>query len=428
MIIQFVLFSVRYSSNILIQRRFSLSSSKRNVFKSLFDHFQYARKAKQAAQQRGIDLSNLTTEQQIKFKPILQLKSAFRVVNITMGLMAIIATSVWYKRRQKQIKSGKQIDDELKPIWMDLKYFKHKGAVIGNYLLPEQIVGKLNQVKNFQFNQSDCICASFPKSGTTLIQEIVYLIQTNFDYESAKEKDISDRYSFMEWPTVNLQQLSSNQTNKSRFFKTHLPPEFFNATFKQAKVIYVYRNPKDVTVSLFHFLRSINIELTYSGPWNQFVQSFLIDEVYYAPWWRHLNDYHSLNDSIFCVAYEDLLTNFRPTVRRLAAYLGKEKELTEEQLDKLEKWCSFDSMKKNPKVNYNWFREWGFVNKSFSFLRKGEIGDWLNHFDTEQSKSYDKMVSTRLSPSIPQFNYGISLENQQRLYDFHTKQNHSQSS
>ncbi|CAF4686880.1 unnamed protein product, partial [Rotaria magnacalcarata] len=59
-------------------------------------------------------------------------------------------------------------------------------------------------------------------------------------------------------------------------------------------------------------------------------------------------------------------------------------------------------MKKNPKVNYNWFREWGFVNKSFSFLRKGEIGDWLNHFDAEQSKSCDKMVSTRLSSLIPQ--------------------------
>jgi hypothetical protein len=47
--------------------------------------------------------------------------------------------------------------------------------------------------------------------------------------------------------------------------------------------------------------------------------------------------------------------------------------LTEEQLDKLEKWCSFDSMKKNPKVNYNWFREWGFVDKGFSFLRKGKF-------------------------------------------------------
>ncbi|CAF1554083.1 unnamed protein product, partial [Rotaria sordida] len=57
-----------------------------------------------------------------------------------------------------------------------------------------------------------------------------------------------------------------------------------------------------------------------------------------------------------------------------------------------------------------------------------EIGDWLNHFDVEQSKSYDKMVSTRLSPSIPPFNYGISSENQQRLYDFHVKKPPSQSS
>ncbi|CAF3178750.1 unnamed protein product [Rotaria sp. Silwood2] len=274
----FILYSIRNSPNLLIRRRFSLSSSKQNLFKSLFDHFQYARKAKKTVQQRGIDLSNLTAEQQIKLQPILRMKTAFRVVNITMGIMAVIATTVWYRRRQKEYKLGKEINDELKPIWMDLKYFKHKGAMIGNYLLPEQIVGKLKQLKKFQFDQSDCICASFPKSGTTLIQEIVYLIQTNFDYESAKKIDITERYSFLEWPTVHLQQLSLNQTNKSRFFKTHLPPEFFNETFKKAKVIYIYRNPKDVTVSLFHFLRSIKIELTYSGPWNQFVQSFLIDE------------------------------------------------------------------------------------------------------------------------------------------------------
>ena len=73
-------------------------------------------------------------------------------------------------------------------------------------------------------------------------------------------------------------------------------------------MIYIYRNPKDVTVSLFHFLRSINIELTYSGPWNQFVKSFLIDEIYYAPWWKHVNDYHSIQDKIFFVSYEELLT------------------------------------------------------------------------------------------------------------------------
>ncbi|CAF3313562.1 unnamed protein product, partial [Rotaria sp. Silwood2] len=56
---------------------------------------------------------------------------------------------------------------------MDLKYFKHKGTIIGNYLLSEQIVGKFDQLKYFQFNKNDLICASFSKSGTTLIQEIV---------------------------------------------------------------------------------------------------------------------------------------------------------------------------------------------------------------------------------------------------------------
>jgi hypothetical protein len=84
-----------------------------------------------------------------------------------------------------------------------------------------EIIRKLNQLKDFQFKSNDFICASFPKSGTTLIQEIVYLIQTDFDYQSAKQSDISERFSFLEWPTVQLQKLSSNQ---SRFFKTHLPP------------------------------------------------------------------------------------------------------------------------------------------------------------------------------------------------------------
>jgi hypothetical protein len=54
----------------------------------------------------------------------------------------------------------------------------------------------------------------------------------------------------------------------------------------------------------------------------------------------------------------------------------------------------------------------------------GEIGDWLNHFDVEQSKEYDQMVSNRVSPTIPPFNYGISLEDQQLLYDLDNKKQH----
>jgi hypothetical protein len=237
MINHLIFSSIRNCLIVRNPRYFSLSSPNGFVFKNLFNHFQFAKKAKKAALERGIDLDNLTAEQKVKLKPILKIQSVFRTVNLVMGIMGVIAVSVWYIRRKKQMQIGKEINEELKPIWMDLKHFKHKGAIISDYLLPEQIVGKLNELKKFDFNSTDCICASFPKSGTTLIQELVYLIETNFDYQSAKKIDISERFSFLEWPTIHLQKLSSqNSTEKKRFLKTHLPPIFFNQSFQKAKV------------------------------------------------------------------------------------------------------------------------------------------------------------------------------------------------
>lgn len=222
--------------NRIFIRRYSLSSSHGNLFKNLYSHFRHAQNAKKIAEQRGIILSKLTNEQKEKLRPIYRLQTAFRVVNVTMGLMAVTAFLVWNHRRNQRLEESKEINEELKPIWMNLKYFKHKAALIKEYLLPEQIVSKLNRIEQFEFEANDCICASFPKSGTTLLEEIVFLIQTNFDYSSAKKFDISERFAFIEWPTVKLDQLSSNKYEKIRFFKTHLPPRFFNETFSKAKV------------------------------------------------------------------------------------------------------------------------------------------------------------------------------------------------
>lgn len=39
-----------------------------------------------------------------------------------------------------------------------------------------------------------------------------------------------------------------------------------------------------------------------------FILLIFIVIVYYGPWWRHVNDYHELEESIFFVSYEELLT------------------------------------------------------------------------------------------------------------------------
>lgn len=265
-------------------------------FRNLFNHFQYARTAKKKMAEKGLDLQNLTEEQKLKLKPIYRLQSAFRVVNVVMGSMGLIAFLVWYSKKKSEEDKSELIEKTFHPVWVNLKHFKHRGALIDHYLIPEQVVEKLNDLKSFEFQSNDLICASFPKSGTTLLQELIYLIENDFNYDLAKKKDLSERFAFLEWPTTQLKKISSSSSHSDkRFFKTHLPPRFFNQSFQKAKVthsfiqlflffidrfkvIYIYRNPKDVTVSFFHFLRSINIELTYSGPWDQFVHSFLLDE------------------------------------------------------------------------------------------------------------------------------------------------------
>ena len=215
-------------------RRSSLSSSRSYFFQSLFNHFQHSRKAKKALQERGIDLSRLTAEQAEKFKPILRLRSAFRVVNVVMGVMGITAFAVWYSRRAKNFNRAKEIEEDFKPVWMNLKSFEHKGALINNYLLPEQIVEKLKDLRDFQFRPDDCLCVSFPKSGVTLVQELLFLLENNFDYSLAQAKDLSERYTLLEWPSVQLARLDTLEHR--RFFKTHLPPQFFNDSFPKAKV------------------------------------------------------------------------------------------------------------------------------------------------------------------------------------------------
>jgi len=247
-------------------------------FRNLFNHFQFAKNAEEQLKKKGIDINNLTVEQEKKLKPLFRMRKAFQMINVVTGAMGLLAILVWYSKKKKEEKENETIEENFQPIWFQLKHFQQKAALIHQYLLPEQIISKLKEIQSIEFNRNDIICSSFPKSGTTLLQELIFIIENDFNFDLAKKKDLSERFRFLEWPNTNLKDLSRQSNQKQRFFKTHLTPKFFNESFSKAKVFYIYRNPKDVCVSYFHFLRSINIDLTYSGPWNQFNQSFLLDE------------------------------------------------------------------------------------------------------------------------------------------------------
>ena len=54
------------------------------------------------------------------------------------------------------------------------------------------------RVKDLKVYEDDIFVVTFPKCGTTLTQELVWLINNNLDYEKALQVNINDRFPFLE--------------------------------------------------------------------------------------------------------------------------------------------------------------------------------------------------------------------------------------
>ena len=91
--------------------------------------------------------------------------------------------------------------------------------------------------------------------------------------------------------------------------------------------------------------------------------------------------------------YEEMKADIRTVISKLCKFLGK--SLDSSLVDAIIEHTRFKNMKDNPQVNYTQFEGVLDITKS-PFMRKGQVGDWKNHFTDEQVKYYDAMVASRL--------------------------------
>ncbi|KAM9374069.1 sulfotransferase 2B1-like [Phaethornis superciliosus] len=240
----------------------------------------------------------------------------------------------------------------------------------------------------FHFSPTDVLIATYPKSGTTWMQEILTLMFSRGDILPAKTIPNWERAPWLE-------QIYSRdalpEPAAHRLITTHLPARVLAPALRQAKakVIYVARNPKDVAVSFYHFHRLAKF-LPDPGSFDAFLTQFLEGTVQYGSWFDHVKGWLGQRQllDIFYVTYEELHQDLCGTAQRIGTFLGC--PLGPETLRALGEHCSFASMRDNTMANYTLIPPEIMDHSQGRFMRKGVVGDWQDHFTPQQNALFNR--------------------------------------
>ncbi|NXS58823.1 ST2B1 Sulfotransferase, partial [Brachypteracias leptosomus] len=273
----------------------------------------------------------------------------------------------------------------------------------------------------FTFLPTDVVIATYPKSGTTWMQEILTLLFSHGDVVPAKTIPNWERAPWLEQIYCRA-ALQDSPTR--RLLTTHLPARVLAPALQRskAKVIYVARNPKDVAVSFYHFHRLAKF-LPDPGSFDAFLTQFLEGTVHYGSWFDHIKGWLGQRDllDIIYVTYEELHQDLRGTAQRLSTFLGC--PLAPGTLEALEQHCSFTTMKDNTMANYSLIPPEIMDHSQGRFMRKGEeggdgggrnggvlapsaaspslhpagvVGDWRHHFSPQQNTRFNRLYQEEM--------------------------------
>ncbi|XP_075045789.1 sulfotransferase 2B1-like [Mixophyes fleayi] len=243
--------------------------------------------------------------------------------------------------------------------------------------------------KEFQTRDDDVFNVTFPKSGTTWLQEILTIIYSNGDPTPAKTMYSWDRVPWLE-QHLGRQKLENRPS--PRLITTHLPIQLFPQTFynTKAKVIYTVRNPKDVCVSLYYF-SLFALLLKCKEDFQEYLSMFLSKDTPFAGWFDHVKGWLTMKDNpnFLLLSYDDMTKDVRANVIKICKFLGK--DLDDAAIDSVVEHSSFKAMKENNMSNYSAVPDSIFKKDTGTFHRKGVSGDYKHHFTPAQEEEFEKI-------------------------------------
>ena len=277
------------------------------------------------------------------------------------------------------------------------KYRLLDGLVVPPYVTP----GRYAHARAFEMRPDDVCYVSYPKSGSTWLAHIIFLIL--HDGESPAEGTLRSQLHWLEssW-TYPRSPGELEQLPSPRIFKSHMPYRMAlggGPDRSRGRFIYIARNPKDVAVSYYYFERAKAWSGHYDGSWAHWLEMLTNGRVQRGDWFDHVLGWwnsRQLGNLLF-LKYEDLLRDFPAQLRRLVGFLGADPD--ERTLDTIEQLTRFDAMKTDRFANMHEIEDFE------GFFREGRVGSWRDQFTAQQDAWFSQVIAERLAGSGLDFDY-----------------------
>ena len=256
----------------------------------------------------------------------------------------------------------------------------------------------------FEAQVGDVFVVTYPKCGTTWMEQVVHLLLHNGEQG---EKLLTDQMPWVEAiPSrpVDFQEFLAGMA-RPRVFTSHLPIQLMPGLDNpSARFVNVARNPKDTAVSYYYHDRS---KMGYNGRWDDHVQLFMDGKLMFGDFYSHVLGWWEASktaDNIFFTTYEAMKANLGQVVVQLADFLGVAAEPT--LVAKVVAGSSFKEMSTNPQTNFHWVPS---KEGEESHFRKGVVGDWHNHFTPAQNEQFGAQFANKMAGSDLRFDFGNGL-------------------
>lgn len=260
----------------------------------------------------------------------------------------------------------------------------------------------------------DILLATYLKCGTTWLKALAFAITTRGGGGGGEHPLLTvhpqEAVPHLEVHTPGQGLADIENLPSPRLLGTHLPlsllPPAVSSTAGGCRVVYLCRQPKDVFVSLWHFINGMHggrppVEMDAAlGMFCEGVSPF-------GPVWEHYLEYWKASlarpEQVLFLRYEEMVSDPVRAVKKLAEFFAV--PFTEEEErggvpEEIVRLCSFD-MLSGLESNQTGDLDCGdntVIGKS-TFFRKGKVGDWENHMTKEMAKKVDDVFEEKLKGS-----------------------------